>query len=303
MHRLLFFSLTLLVFFPSLADARGGHGSRALNFSNTQIRGQDFSGRDLSGSTLSNVEIYDCDFDDVDFSGSTFSNVKIYDIDMRGALFTGSTLSNVKIHDSELAGSKFERSTLSNVKFYGGNMRHTSYRGSTLSNVDFKNGVHLEGVDFSSASLSNVDYDEADMHGAGGPLRKGGRHYENHVVTKKVYGNARKGGSVNISIVFDKGSDRFSKGAMEQLKQLSVLLEASEYNGVSFRIEGYTDHTGPDAYYDDLAYRRGVAIRDSLVSDFGVSGERLHVRERGYRGNSDDMYARAVGQLISLIAE
>lgn len=305
--RLLVFTLLMAaIMVPGYAEARrgGGHGGGGpLSYSNTQIRGQDFSGRNLSGSTLSNVEIYDSDFDGVDFSGSTLSNVKIYNIDMRDAHFIGATLSNVKIHDSELKGTAFDRSTLSNVKFYGGDMRHTSYHGATLSNVDFKNGVHLGGVDFSTARLSNVDYDNANMHGGGNYSRKG-RHYEDHVITKKVYrGGNGGGGSVDISIVFENGSDRFSRGAMDQLKQLSLLLTASEYDGVTFRIEGYTDNTGPDAYYDDLAYRRGVAIRNSLVSDFGVNGDRLHVRQRGHRGNSEDEYARAIGKLISLIAE
>lgn len=81
----------------------------------------------------------------------------------------------------------------------------------------------------------------------------------------------------NIEFGFD--SDRIEPGFAARLdSQISYL--AANPKVLSIVIEGYTDSTGPEAYNQDLSYRRALAVRDYLIGR-GVEADRVRAVGRG----------------------
>ena len=50
----------------------------------------------------------------------------------------------------------------------------------------------------------------------------------------------------------------------------------SQYPQTTATVEGHTDSVGTDAYNQSLSEKRAGAVRDVLVNQYGVGGERLN---------------------------
>ena len=54
-----------------------------------------------------------------------------------------------------------------------------------------------------------------------------------------------------------------------------------KYGGVSATVEGHTDANGSDQYNEKLSQSRANAVRDMLVSKYGIAANRLTAKGYG----------------------
>ena len=80
--------------------------------------------------------------------------------------------------------------------------------------------------------------------------------------------------SVALRIPFAFGSSKVPDSAMPQLEAMS---QAIKQAGTKVLIEGHTDSVGNDAYNVRLSQQRAAAVRDVLVSTYGVDRNELKV--------------------------
>src|SRR3546814_2831992 len=81
--------------------------------------------------------------------------------------------------------------------------------------------------------------------------------------------------SINFKVEFALNSASLSDQAKATLDQLGSALSSDELAPYRFRIVGHTDASGSDALNLDLSERRARAVRDYLVSKFGIGATRL----------------------------
>jgi outer membrane protein OmpA-like peptidoglycan-associated protein len=74
-------------------------------------------------------------------------------------------------------------------------------------------------------------------------------------------------------ILFDVDSDRLRPESTPTLKEIGTMLQ--EHEDLRISIEGHTDSDGDDGYNLDLSTRRAAAVRDFLISDYGIDPDRL----------------------------
>jgi OOP family OmpA-OmpF porin len=84
---------------------------------------------------------------------------------------------------------------------------------------------------------------------------------------------ASAGRYVTHGILFDTDSDRLKPESAAVIKSIARGLEANP--SLKLLIEGHTDSTGSAAHNLELSKRRAEAVKDVLVSQFGVDGSRL----------------------------
>jgi OOP family OmpA-OmpF porin len=83
---------------------------------------------------------------------------------------------------------------------------------------------------------------------------------------------------VGLKVMFDSGSAEIKAQFEPELKRVAdYMKEHPEMNGT---IEGYADSTGPDQLNMKLSEQRAQAVKDKLVSEYGISGDRL--KTEGY---------------------
>jgi outer membrane protein OmpA-like peptidoglycan-associated protein len=80
--------------------------------------------------------------------------------------------------------------------------------------------------------------------------------------------------SVALRIPFAFGSAKVPDSAMPQLEAMS---QAIKQAGTKVLIEGHTDSVGNDNYNVRLSQQRAAAVRDVLVSAYGVDRKELNV--------------------------
>jgi outer membrane protein OmpA-like peptidoglycan-associated protein len=80
--------------------------------------------------------------------------------------------------------------------------------------------------------------------------------------------------SVALRIPFTFGSAKVPDSAMPQLEAMS---QAIKQAGTKVLIEGHTDSVGNDDYNLRLSQQRAAAVRDVLVSTYGVDRNELKV--------------------------
>ena len=80
-------------------------------------------------------------------------------------------------------------------------------------------------------------------------------------------------------ILFATGSDVIRPESTPTLKEIAAML--SEHPDLKLTIEGHTDNVGADAANLALSEKRAAAVKATLVSQFGVSGDRLTTKGLG----------------------
>jgi outer membrane protein OmpA-like peptidoglycan-associated protein len=78
----------------------------------------------------------------------------------------------------------------------------------------------------------------------------------------------------NLSISFEKNSDRLDETAKAKLLEVSKMLKDSYFEGRVFTFDGFTDASGSDVYNLDLSTRRAKAVADFLIQQ-GAEPSRL----------------------------
>lgn len=78
-------------------------------------------------------------------------------------------------------------------------------------------------------------------------------------------------------ITFEFNSAALKASAQPVLRDIASALNSRELQSYRYIIAGHTDAVGEADYNLQLSTRRARSVRDSLVSDFGVSGTRLEI--------------------------
>lgn len=82
-----------------------------------------------------------------------------------------------------------------------------------------------------------------------------------------------EGKLVSYGIYFDVNKDVVKPESYGTLKEIAAVLK--ENPDVRVKIVGHTDSDGADASNLDLSKRRGAAVKNTLVKDFGIDASRL----------------------------
>ncbi|MDB9528500.1 pentapeptide repeat-containing protein [Oscillatoria sp. CS-180] len=102
---------------PAHADSYDRQNLRMADFSNRDLRGDDFTRADLANADLHNA----------DLSGSRLFDTTLSQADMEGANMTGATLD----------GARFIRTNLTNAILEGAYAFDTDFRGAIIDGADF----------------------------------------------------------------------------------------------------------------------------------------------------------------------
>ena len=90
---------------------------------------------------------------------------------------------------------------------------------------------------------------------------------------------AEKGRVATQGIYFDTGSDRIRPESAPTLKEIGDMLK--EHADLKLAIEGHTDNVGNAASNQSLSEKRAEAVRQELVSRYGVDAARLAAKGLG----------------------
>ena len=87
--------------------------------------------------------------------------------------------------------------------------------------------------------------------------------------------------AVSLDIKFKLNSAELTDEAKRQIKQLAEALTSEQLSKDHFRVEGHTDSSGRPDYNLNLSKRRAQAVKDYLVTSYGVPPNRLQAIGRG----------------------
>ena len=87
--------------------------------------------------------------------------------------------------------------------------------------------------------------------------------------------------AVSLDIKFKLNSAELTDEAKRQIKQLAEALTSEQLSKDDFRVEGHTDSSGRPDYNLNLSKRRAQAVKDYLVTSYGVPPNRLQAIGRG----------------------
>ncbi len=97
---------------------------------------------------------------------------------------------------------------------------------------------------------------------------------------RKLYDALAESGRVATQgVYFDVGSERIRPESTPTLKEIARMLD--EHPELKLAIEGHTDATGQAAANLALSSRRAAAVREALVTQFGVDAGRLTAKGLG----------------------
>lgn len=80
-------------------------------------------------------------------------------------------------------------------------------------------------------------------------------------------------------ILFDSGSANIQPPSMGVIRQISQVLQ--EENGMKLMIIGHTDADGPEDTNLNLSQKRAAAVKNTLVSVYGIADSRLQTQGKG----------------------
>ena len=78
---------------------------------------------------------------------------------------------------------------------------------------------------------------------------------------------------VELDVKFDFDKSVVKEDSMADIQSLADFMK--QYPQTSTVVEGHTDSVGSDAYNQGLSERRANAVRDVLVNQYGVEGDRV----------------------------
>lgn len=78
---------------------------------------------------------------------------------------------------------------------------------------------------------------------------------------------------VELDVKFDFDKAKVREESYSDIKNLADVMQ--QYPQTSTTVEGHTDSVGTDQYNQRLSERRAQAVRDVLVNQYGVSGQRV----------------------------
>ena len=101
-----------------------------------------------------------------------------------------------------------------------------------------------------------------------------------HLLTSQPAATAQMP-AVGLDIKFKTNSADLTEDAKAQVKQLAEAMQSEQLSKYHFLVEGHTDSVGRPDYNLNLSKRRAQAVRDYLVTAYGVPRSRLEAIGRG----------------------
>ena len=156
----------------------------------TEVRGADWYGDDLSGQEHTRVAFSGVDLSEATDEGAVFTectfvdcrfNLSRYsDAAFLNCTFTGCSFFQAEFADCKFVGSVFDRCSYDLMTVTGGDWSFVALRGADLTKVRFTDvrlreadltgarctGAVLRGLDLSAAELSGADLSDADLRGS-----------------------------------------------------------------------------------------------------------------------------------------
>ncbi len=87
--------------------------------------------------------------------------------------------------------------------------------------------------------------------------------------------------AVGLDIRFKVNSADLTDEAKQQVRQLADAMKSEQLSKYHFLVEGHTDSTGRADHNLDLSKRRAQAVKDYLVTAYGIPRNRLEAIGRG----------------------
>ena len=87
--------------------------------------------------------------------------------------------------------------------------------------------------------------------------------------------------AVALDVRFALNSAELTPQAREVVKQLAAAMKSDQLSSYHFLLEGHTDSSGPHDYNVHLSEERAKAVRDALVSGYGIAADRLQTIGKG----------------------
>lgn len=81
--------------------------------------------------------------------------------------------------------------------------------------------------------------------------------------------------SIDIEINFDYDSAEIRPTSLADVDELGKALTSEALANSRIALNGHTDASGSDEYNQALSDRRAASVRDYLIRNFGISGDRL----------------------------
>ncbi|WP_051700869.1 OmpA family protein [Endozoicomonas elysicola] len=78
---------------------------------------------------------------------------------------------------------------------------------------------------------------------------------------------------INLLVTFDFDSDAISSSAMSMIGKMGDFM--TRYPDVKIRIKGHTDNQGHEDYNQVLSTKRADAVRESLIDQYKIDGDRI----------------------------
>ena len=113
---------------------------------------------------------------------------------------------------------------------------------------------------------------------------------------------AEKGRVATQGIYFDTGSDRIRPESAPTLKEIGEMLE--EHSDLKLAIEGHTDNVGSAESNQTLSEKRAEAVRQELISRYGIDAARLAAKGLGSTkpvGPNDSPEGRQNNRRVELV--
>jgi outer membrane protein OmpA-like peptidoglycan-associated protein len=145
------------------ATVQSSHGAAAAgDFTNAEISGQNFNGRDLHGVSFTNAVLKNISFRNANLMNADFTNAELINCDLRGANVSGADFSNATFKGSFIKGVDFSRSDLTNADMSGADQ--TSFIPTSSDSIARSLTQPTEKGKPAFVNLSiTFDFDKADI--------------------------------------------------------------------------------------------------------------------------------------------
>jgi len=265
-------------------------------YSGRSLQHSDFSNADLRGQNFSNSNLVSVDFSNANLEGADFSGAKLLGVDLSnanliGANFKGAALQGVDLGNAELQKACLVNATLAGVDFSNADLSNAVLTGSKNLGSDFGNantaGTVWKGTRTcpgKAASNARPDFTPAAA------IQK----------ALTVGPNAK----VDLTVNFELDSDKILGAAHAQVHEIAKALKTPELQSSKILIEGHTDSTGANDYNMDLSYRRAISVVRTLTEEYRVDAGQLQVRGHGENqpvASNDSERGRALNRRVTLI--
>ncbi len=109
---------------------------------------------------------------------------------------------------------------------------------------------------------------------------------------------------VQLDVKFDFDKATIREGSYEDIRQVADFMK--QFPQTTTVVEGHTDSIGTEAYNQGLSERRANAVRDALVENYGVEGNRVQAVGYGEDrpiADNDSQEGRAINRRVDATVE